>query len=225
MQIVVVGSIVNLNECKEKFGEAHHYLHATGHQDAERFFLKSDLVMDFMISQNPQQMEVYRDHPQVIAFLDCTNKSLLELAGFVNHQISCTLFGFCGLPTFLNRPLLETSLYKELAEDKLQNICTRLKTEFVKVDDRVGLVTPRIISMIINEAYFTLQEGTATREDIDQAMKLGTNYPFGPFEWANKIGLKNIYSLLSALYEDTKDERYKISALLRKEFLRSLEKG
>jgi 3-hydroxybutyryl-CoA dehydrogenase len=79
------------------------------------------------------------------------------------------------------------------------------------------MVTPRIIAMIINEAYFTLQERTATRSDIDVSMKLGTNYPFGPFEWATKIGLKNVYNLLNALYNDTKDERYKISPLLKKE--------
>ena len=60
---------------------------------------------------------------------------------------------------------------------------------------------------------------TASEEDIDLAMKLGTNYPYGPFEWARKIGIKHIYEILEALYEDTKDERYKISPLLKKEFL------
>ena len=81
------------------------------------------------------------------------------------------------------------------------------------------MVTPRIIFMIINEAYYTVQEGTATREDIDQGMKLGTNYPFGPFEWAEKIGLDNVYETLEAIYEDTKEERYKICPLLKREYL------
>lgn len=85
------------------------------------------------------------------------------------------------------------------------------------VASRIGLVTPRVIVMIINEAYFTVQEGTATKEDIDVGMKLGTNYPKGPFEWANLIGLKNIYKTLDALYEDTKEGRYKICPLLKTE--------
>ena len=72
------------------------------------------------------------------------------------------------------------------------------------VDDRVGMVTPRIIFMIINEAYFTVQEGTAGKADIDQGMKLGTNYPYGPFEWSDRIGLQHVYELLEAVYEDTK---------------------
>jgi len=89
----------------------------------------------------------------------------------------------------------------------------------VIVEDRVGMVTPRVICMIINEAYYTTMEGTATKEDIDLAMKLGTNYPFGPFEWALNIGVENVFELLEALYEDTKDDRYRICPLLKKEYL------
>jgi 3-hydroxybutyryl-CoA dehydrogenase len=64
-----------------------------------------------------------------------------------------------------------------------------------------------------------VQEGTATRDDIDMAMKSGTNYPYGPFEWSRRIGIRHVYELLEAVYEDTKDERYKICALLKKEYL------
>jgi 3-hydroxybutyryl-CoA dehydrogenase len=74
--------------------------------------------------------------------------------------------------------------------------------------------------MVINEAYYTLQEKTATTADIDLAMKLGTNYPYGPFEWAARIGLENIYQLLQAVYADTQDERYRICPLLKKTYLR-----
>jgi 3-hydroxybutyryl-CoA dehydrogenase len=73
--------------------------------------------------------------------------------------------------------------------------------------------------MIINEAYYTVQEETATRDDIDRAMKLGTNYPFGPFEWCQRIGINHVYEVLEAVYEDTRDERYKICPLLKKEYL------
>ena len=84
----------------------------------------------------------------------------------------------------------------------------------------MGLVTPRVLGMIINEAFYTCQEGTATKADIDLAMKLGTNYPFGPFEWSGKIGLGQVYHLLEAVYADTRDERYKICPMLKKEYLR-----
>jgi 3-hydroxybutyryl-CoA dehydrogenase len=67
------------------------------------------------------------------------------------------------------------------------------------LDDMVGFVTPRVISMIINEACLALQEGVSTKEEIDTAMKLGTNYPFGPFEWMDRIGRDKIYALLLKL--------------------------
>jgi 3-hydroxybutyryl-CoA dehydrogenase len=53
--------------------------------------------------------------------------------------------------------------------------------------------------MIINEAYFALDDAVSSKAEIDIAMKLGTNYPWGPFEWAEKIGLNNIYLLLQKL--------------------------
>jgi 3-hydroxybutyryl-CoA dehydrogenase len=58
-----------------------------------------------------------------------------------------------------------------------------------------------VISTIINEALIALMEGVSTREEIDTAMKLGTNYPYGPFEWAEKIGMERVDSLLAQLRE------------------------
>jgi 3-hydroxybutyryl-CoA dehydrogenase len=60
-------------------------------------------------------------------------------------------------------------------------------------------VALRVISCIINEAYLALSEGVAAAEDIDRAMKLGANYPKGPFEWANEIGPNQILQTLDAL--------------------------
>jgi 3-hydroxybutyryl-CoA dehydrogenase len=60
--------------------------------------------------------------------------------------------------------------------------------------------------MIINEAFFALSENVTTIEEIDTAMKLGTAYPYGPFEWGNKIGLQNIVTLLKKLSK--KQPRY-----------------
>jgi 3-hydroxybutyryl-CoA dehydrogenase len=61
--------------------------------------------------------------------------------------------------------------------------------------------------MMINEAFIALNEGVSTKEEIDIAMKLGTNYPYGPFEWSEKIGVEKIKSLLEKL--NHYQERYK----------------
>ncbi len=222
MNILVIGEREHLEECRLKFGKTHTYEFTTGHQAAEKYFANSNVIFDFLIDESPEQMEIYRDHPNAIGFLNTTKISLLELvSAFGGGSIRCTLFGFNGLPTFLNRDTLEVTLYGGDSE-KLSLICSQLGTKFLVVDDRVGMVTPRVICMIINEAYFTLQEGTASREDIDIGMKLGTNYPLGPFEWCSKIGIRHVFELLEAVYEDTKDERYRICPLLKKEYFNAI---
>jgi 3-hydroxybutyryl-CoA dehydrogenase len=75
-------------------------------------------------------------------------------------------------------------------------------------------VALRVISCIINEAYLALSEGVATAEDIDRAMKLGANYPRGPFEWANEIGPNQILQTLDSL-RTTHGEAYLAAPTLR----------
>jgi 3-hydroxybutyryl-CoA dehydrogenase len=120
----------------------------------------------------------------------------------------------------LERNTLECTNPYQLAGTSLKELADLLGYLNIEVvGSRVGLITPRVICMIINEAYYTVQEGTANREDINQAMRLGTNYPKGPFEWCDAMGLQNVYEVLEAMYSDTKDERYKICSLLKQEYL------
>ena len=81
----------------------------------------------------------------------------------------------------------------------------------------IGFTYPRVISMIINEAFFSLEDNLAQPKDIDTAMKFGVNYPMGPFEWAKSIGTKNVLMLLDTLYNVTRDQRYRPSTRLRLE--------
>ncbi len=220
MHILVIGDEPNLDECRHKFGADHHYTWEQNQSDAKRFHSQCDAVFDFAVDQDSIQMGVYGELRTAL-FLNAAKISLRELNQKCGNSFSGLQFGFAGLPTFLDREILEVSLLNPEQRGRLEDICNQLNTPFEIVDDRVGMVTPRVIGMIINEAYYTVQEGTATREDIDLAMKLGTNYPFGPFEWCQKIGVHHVYELLEALYKDTKDERYKICPLLKKEYMLS----
>lgn len=218
MKILVIGEPVHFEECRRKLGQ-HDYTHLTSHSGAENVLTAHDLIFDFVIDRDPAFMRTYADKP-VTGFLNTSKTSLAALARGLKRPLACTLIGFNGLPTQFDREFLEVSVLNTDDTTHLKRFCEELKTEFLLVDDRVGLVTPRVVCMIINEAYYTVQEGTASREDIDLAMKLGTNYPYGPFEWCHKIGLKNVYELLQAIYEDTKDERYKIPAMMKTEYLK-----
>jgi len=101
-------------------------------------------------------------------------------------------------PGFLRGKFLEAAASEEIRA----MAAARFGDELIFVKDCPGFVSPRIVAMVINEAFFTLEAGTATKAEIDIAMKLGTGYPFGPFEWAEKIGLENIKELLNVLSVD-----------------------
>jgi 3-hydroxybutyryl-CoA dehydrogenase len=118
-----------------------------------------------------------------------------------------------GWPGFLQNKTWEVASNDKFIAGK---VFERLGWNVVFVGDEPGLVSCRIISMIINEAFFALEEKVSTIDEIDLAMKLGTNYPYGPFAWKDKIGLQNIYLLLKNL--SLKDKRYSVAALLEKQY-------
>jgi 3-hydroxybutyryl-CoA dehydrogenase len=219
MQIVIVGSSANFEECRQKFGDDHSYL-LYEHTDKSKHFLsQSDVVFDFLPDNIPFDFDS-RLNPFEAIFLNTSCTSLQQLTDRGHCAQSCPVFGFAGMRTFLNREIFEVSMRRPGDLHQLKEVCQLLKTEFQIVKDYPGMVTPRVICMIINEAYFALSEGTATREDIDLAMKMGTNYPFGPFEWCLKIGARNILELLEAMRSETRDERYLVCPLLAKEATR-----
>ena len=73
--------------------------------------------------------------------------------------------------------------------------------ETVEVKESPGFVTTRINALVGNEAFYMLQEGIASAQDIDKAIKLGLNYPMGPFEMIDLVGLDTRLSILNFLYE------------------------
>lgn len=97
--------------------------------------------------------------------------------------------------------------------ETVQQVLTALGKKIIPVPDEPGLISARIIAMIINEAFFAFEDKLSSKQEIDIAMKLGTNFPYGPFEWASLIGPEKIYALLLRL--SLSDSRYCPAALLK----------
>jgi len=118
-----------------------------------------------------------------------------------------------GWNSFLKRPVIEAASVNPLLQKKTEMLFAGFGRATEWVPDIPGLITPRVVATVINEAFFTLEENVSTEKEIDTAMKLGTNYPFGPFEWGMKTGLRNILSLLTTLSRE--QSRYTPSLLLK----------
>ena len=125
-------------------------------------------------------------------------------------QFSC--FRINDWPGMINRSIVEVAAADETDKSTAEKILAAMGWHFEWTPDLPGFISNRVIAGIVNEAYHTFEAGTSSKEEIDTAMKLGTNYPYGPFEWSQKIGLNRILSLLQEISH--KDERYTPSAAL-----------
>lgn len=176
--------------------------------------------------------EEFRHHNNADAFIDLLFfpetsrieilKSILPKPVFINDPLNkkpadTAFIRFNGWPTMLKRNILEASCANESEKSKAQEVIHALNRTAEWTPDIPGFITLRVLAMIINEAYFAFGDGVSTKKEIDIAMKLGTNYPYGPFEWSKKIGLKNIYELLVELRKS--GNRYEPAPALLKEVI------
>ena len=167
----------------------------------------ADAVIDLLFEDNGYDVSHLTNYLKKSVFVNSMNKTIVE--------IGLPVIRINAWPGFLKRNIAEVSIADEVNKNKAEKILSLLNRKAEWVPDIKGFISPRIVSMIINEAYFTLEEQVSTKEEIDIAMKLGTNYPFGPFEWSKKIGLKKIAGLLKEL--SITEKRYQPSSLLLKE--------
>lgn len=106
-----------------------------------------------------------------------------------------------GWPAFLERTAVEASA-RAPQKTAAEGLLKRFNRSVIWSPDITGMLSARVVAGIINEAWLALEEGLSTAAEIDTAMKMGTNYPYGPFEWCEHIGRKNVYQLLDKLQEE-----------------------
>lgn len=215
MNLLVVGNDDSLAEFSSKFGSKHSVTFKNYTNLNEQDLASKEVIFDFDISTDQSHGLVYKKSPYTVLMVNSVKTTVKDLVSYFNWENP--VIGFNGLPGMFDRPLLELAV-DQTEKKVVEQLCKQLDTDYRIVIDKVGMVTPRVLCMIINEACYTVQENTANRADIDLAMKLGTNYPAGPFEMLESIGVKNVYELLQALYQATGDSRYQVCPLLAEQY-------
>lgn len=146
--------------------------------------------------------------------------STTEAASWIPRPARVVGFGI--LPPLPDAGMVEIAGGLLTSDDSLERASTfwsALNQTAVSVKDSVGLVRGRVVCGIINEAVTALQEGVAEASDIDTAMKLGTNYPHGPLEWADHLGLDTVLGVMTGLFTEYGEDRYRPAPLLRHKVL------
>lgn len=167
-------------------------------------YTEADAFLDLEFVNNSSRIALLRQLLPKLVIINCVSETL--------DQISSSFVRINGWNTFLSSSLIEASCNNETKKAIAEEVFSHLNKKLEWLPDEPGFITPRIVSMIINEAFISLAEGVSSKEEINTAMKLGTAYPFGPFEWAEKIGLQNIVTLLQVLSE--KQSRYQPAGLM-----------
>jgi 3-hydroxybutyryl-CoA dehydrogenase len=171
---------------------------------------KQDILINFGYGTKEEKKKILFDHPDKKVFMDLTSFNPEEFYSNFPQLHGCFSALFCN-----DNKKIEVHLRHEnqLFLTEMKNLgFTAITTTLISS----GFIFPRTIALIINEAYFALEEGIASKEDINRAMKFGVNYPKGPFEWAHGRE-KVVVSILNELLNSTQDQRYNICKLLLKE--------
>jgi len=127
--------------------------------------------------------------------------------------------GFGVVPPMAQTGIIEIAAARQTAPEAMEwatHFWQELGFEVIIVSDAPGLVRMRVVACLVNEAASAVMEGVASPADIDLAMKLGTNYPYGPLAWGDLIGLDTVLGVLNGLFGEYGEDRYRPCPLLRR---------
>ena len=181
-----------------------------------------DLVVEAAVENMKIKKEIFAEldkicKPETILASNTSSLSITEVASATSRPEKVI-----GMHFFNPAPVMKlVEIIRGMATaqetfDAVKELSLAIGKEPVEVAEAPGFVVNRILIPMINEASFILQEGIASVEDIDTAMKFGANHPMGPLALGDLIGLDVCLAIMDVLYNETGDTKYRASSTLRK---------
>ena len=182
----------------------------------------ADLVVEAIAEDMPTKLEVFKlldgiCKPEAILATNTSSLSITEIAAVTNRpeQVIGMHF-FNPVPMMKLVEVIKGQLTSPEVHDRVVALATEVGKTPVSVNEDPGFVVNRILIPMINEAVGILADGVATREEIDEAMKLGANHPMGPLALGDLVGLDVCLAIMEVLYHEFGDSKYRPHPLLRK---------
>lgn len=181
-----------------------------------------DLVVEAIIENMDIKTKVFKQLDAIApahAILASNTSSLpiTEIAAVTNRPEQVIGMHFMNpVPVMKLVEIIRGLATSDAVFETIKSAAESLNKTAVEVNDFPGFVSNRILMPMINEAIYTLYEGVASVEAIDEVMKLGMNHPMGPLTLADFIGLDTCLYIMETLHEGFGDDKYRPCPLLRK---------
>ena len=181
-----------------------------------------DLVVEAAIENMKIKKEIFAEldkicKPETILASNTSSLSITEVASATNRPEKVIgIHFFNPAPVMKLVEIIRGMATSQETFDAVKELSVAIGKEPVEVEEAPGFVVNRILIPMINEASFIFQEGIASVEDIDTAMKYGANHPMGPLALGDLIGLDVCLAIMDVLYNETGDTKYRSSSILRK---------
>lgn len=181
-----------------------------------------DLVVEAAIENMKIKKEIFAEldkicKPETILASNTSSLSITEVASATNRPEKVIgMHFFNPAPVMKLVEIIRGMATSQETFDAVKELSLAIGKEPVEVAEAPGFVVNRILIPMINEASFIFQEGIASVEDIDTAMKYGANHPMGPLALGDLIGLDVCLAIMDVLYNETGDTKYRSSSILRK---------
>ncbi|MBC9246850.1 3-hydroxybutyryl-CoA dehydrogenase [Paracoccus sp. 11-3] len=183
---------------------------------------KTDLVIEAATERETVKQAIFEDlvphlKPDTILTSNTSSISITRLASRTDRPEKFMGFHFMNpVPVMQLVELIRGIATDQATYDLMHDVVDRLGKTAASAEDFPAFIVNRILMPMINEAVYTLYEGVGSVNSIDQSMKLGANWPMGPLELADFIGLDTCLAIMNVLHEGLADTKYRPCPLLTK---------